>query len=340
MDSVLQESLLMLSQGRELSREVAARAMETLMRGEGTPAQIGAFLMGLRVKGETVEEITGLAETMRRMATRVHTVRRPLVDTCGTGGDHSGTFNISTTAAFVVAGAGVAVAKHGNRSATSRCGSADVLESLGVNIEASPERIGKCIDDVGIGFLFARSLHAAMRHVAGPRQELRVRTVFNILGPLTNPAGADGQVMGVFDRNYVEPIARVLANLGSRRAFVVSASDGLDEFTLDGPSFVAEASEGSVRTYDLSPSTLGLAAAPREALRGGDMAENARILRAVLEGEKGPRRDIVLFNAAAGILAGDAAGDWREALDLAARAIDSGAALDKLESLIKASHDS
>lgn len=337
---MIDEALLSLSEGRSLSRDEAAKAMRVLMSGEATPAQVGAFLMALRVKGETVEELTGFAETMRRMATQVVTRRRPLVDTCGTGGDHSGSFNISTTAAFVVAGAGVAVAKHGNRSATSQCGSADVLEALGVNIDASPQCVGKCIDELGIGFLFARSLHGAMKNVAAIRRELRVRTVFNLLGPMTNPAGACGQVMGVFKKEFAEPIARVLANLGARHAFVVAGSDGLDELTLSGPSYIAEACAGNVMTYDLDPRDLGFARAPREALAGGDAVRNAEILRRVLEGEGGPCREVVVLNAAAGIVAGNGAPDWQAAIEAARASIDSGAAKAKLEGLVRVSHDS
>lgn len=325
---------------RNLSREEAAAAMRVLMLGEATPAQVGAFLAALHVKGETVEEITGLAETMRAFATRIVTTRRPLVDTCGTGGDHSGTFNISTTAAFVVAGAGVAVAKHGNRSATSKCGSADVLEQLGVNINASPEIVGRCIDKIGIGFLFARALHGAMKHVAPIRAELAAPTVFNILGPLTNPAGADGQVMGVFDIALLEPIAQVLVHLGARHAFVVAGYDGLDELTLNGPSRVAEAKGGEVRNYEISPDQFGLASVSREALSGGDAEVNANILRRVLEGERGPHRDIVILNAAPAIVAGGGAKTIQEGLGRAVESIDSGAALRKLEELVRFSHDS
>ncbi|MBN2309911.1 MAG: anthranilate phosphoribosyltransferase [Candidatus Hydrogenedentes bacterium] len=329
-----------LVQGNDLSRDEAADAMHDLMSGEVSPALIGAFLAAMRMKGETIDEITGFAQTMRAMATPVRTMRSPLVDTCGTGGDHSGTFNISTTAAFVVAGAGVAVAKHGNRSASSQCGSADVLEALGVNIDATPEQVGRCIDDVGIGFLFARTLHGAMKHVAGTRRELRLRTVFNVLGPLTNPAGACGQVMGVFDAGLVEPLANVLLRLGTRHAFVVAGSDGLDELTLSGPSHVAEAVAGSVRCRELTPEDAGLERAGADALHGGDAATNAEILRAVLDGEPGPRRDIVLLNAAAGILAAGEDSDWKAAVQTAAESIDSGAASAKLAALVKASHDS
>lgn len=337
---MIQEAIARLVQRRDLSRAEAATVMGALMSGNATSAQLGAFLVALHMKGETVDEIAGFAQTMRDFASRVMTSRRPLVDTCGTGGDHSGTFNISTTAAFVVAGAGIAVAKHGNRSATSRCGSADVLEALGVNINATPEHVGKCIDEIGIGFLFARNLHGAMKHVAPVRAELKVRTVFNILGPLTNPASACGQVMGVFDASLVEMLARVLAELGTRHAFVVAGSDGLDELTLAGPSFVAEAKQGVVRSYVLNPTQFGLAEAEREALAGGDAAENGRMLLSVLEGETGARRDIVLLNAAAAIMAGQGADDWASGLAVAAQSIDSGAARVKLEELVRVSHDS
>ncbi len=333
---MIQEAIAVLIEGQNLSREQAAEALRDIMTGNATPAQIGAFLVAMRMKGETAEEITGLAETMRSLATGIIAKRRPLVDTCGTGGDGAGTFNISTTTAFVVAGAGVAVAKHGNRSASSKCGSADVLEALGVKIDAAPERVAECIDEIGIGFLFARTLHMAMKNVAGPRQELKVRTVFNLLGPLTNPAGACGQVIGVPDKMLVPLLAEGLATLGTRRAFVVSGHDGLDELTLTGPSYVAEAAGGRVSTYDIAPETLGLERAPLDAVLGGDAQENAAILKSVLQGQTGPQRDIVLLNSAAGILAGlDGDSDWAGAVNKARQSIDSGAALAKLESLIQ-----
>jgi anthranilate phosphoribosyltransferase len=337
---MIQKALAQIAQGHHLSRDEARLAMEAIMSGEASPAQVGALLMGLQVKGETTDEITGFAETMRAKATAIVTDRRPLVDTCGTGGDHSGTFNISTTAAFVVAGAGIAVAKHGNRSATSKCGSADVLESLGVNLDASAEQVGRCIDEVGIGFLFARSLHGAMKFVAPIRQELKTRTVFNILGPLTNPAGADGQVVGVFDSALAEPLAHVLANLGARHAYVVAGSDGLDEITITEPSVVAEAKDGAVTTYEITPEDGGLKQSSAEALAGGDAEANAAILREILQGKEGPQRDIVLLNAAAAIQAGDGASGWAEGVEKAKESIDSGQALAKLDALVKASHDS
>jgi anthranilate phosphoribosyltransferase len=330
----LQEATKHVVQGNDLSRSQAEEVMGHLMSGEAPAALIAAFLTALHIKGESVDEITGMASTMRALATPIPTNRRPLVDTCGTGGDGAGTFNISTTAAFVVAGAGVAVAKHGNRSAISQCGSADVLEALGVDINAAPEAVGKCVDEIGIGFLFARALHGAMKHVAPVRAELGFRTVFNILGPLTNPAQADGQVMGVFDRNRIEDIAHVLQGLGSRHAFIVAGGDGLDELTLDGVSYVAEAKDGTVRCYEVQPGDFGLSNASAKDIVGGDAPTNAQILRKVLCGKSGPHRDIVLLNAAPAIVAGQVAEDLREGVQVAAEAIDSGEALDKLNALI------
>jgi anthranilate phosphoribosyltransferase len=338
---MLDEVISLISRREDLTREQAAGAMRAFMTGEANPAQVAAVLMGLRMKGESVEEITGFAEVMREMATPIVPTRKPLIDIVGTGGDHSGSFNISTTSAFVAAGAGMAVAKHGNRSATSKCGSADVLEALGVNIEASPDQVVRCIDEAGIGFLFARTLHTAMKHVAPIRSELRAtRTVFNILGPLTNPARATGLSVGVFDAALAEPLARVLANLGAHHAFVASGGDGLDEISLSGPTLIAEAFEGRVDAYEITPEDMGLTPAPREALAGGDPAQNARILRSVLDGAEGPCRDVVLLNAAAGIRAGDDSLDWKAGLDAARESIDSGAARKTLEKLIKVSNDS
>ncbi|MCC6793892.1 MAG: anthranilate phosphoribosyltransferase [Candidatus Hydrogenedentes bacterium] len=336
---MLHDALNKFLNGEHLSRKEAASVMDLIMSGEVTAAQMAAFLVAIRFKGETVEEIAGFAETMRAKATKVTTARRPLVDTCGTGGDRAGTFNISTTAAFVVAGAGVAVAKHGNRSASSLCGSADVLETLGVNVNATPEQVGHCIDEIGIGFLFARTLHTAMKHVGPVRQELKIRTVFNFLGPLTNPANADGQVIGVPDPKLGDKLAEVLTLLGTRRAFVVSGSDGLDEITLTGPTHIAESHHGTVTKYEITPETAGLQRASGEELLGGDAQVNAVILRDVLSGKIGPHRDIVLLNAAAGILAShDGEADWRGAVKKASESIDSGAALAKLDALVDYSH--
>jgi len=335
----LRDAIEQLIRGEDLTRDDAAALLKVIMSGKAPTAQTAALLVLLRAKGETVDEITGFAETMREFATRIETHRSPLVDTCGTGGDRSGTFNISTTAAFVVAGAGVAVAKHGNRSATSQCGSADVLEELGVSIEASPEVVGKCIDEIGIGFLFARSLHGAMKHVGPIRAELGVRTAFNILGPLTNPAGACGQVMGVFDKDLIEPIAQVLLKLGVRHAFVVAGSDGLDEISTSAPTHVAEAKDGRVSLYDVTLEDFGCGVAPKEALLGGDAGDNANLLMHVLEGHSGPHRDIVLINAAAAIVAGEKAADLREGYSLAMQSVDSGSAKEKLVALRRMSNE-
>ncbi len=334
---MIQKAIANIAAGKDLPREVATQTLLQIMNGEVTNAQIAGFLVALRMKGESVEEITGLAQAMRSKATRIEPVRRPLVDTCGTGGDASGTFNISTAAAFVLAGAGVAVAKHGNRSASSKCGSADVLEVLGVNIDVPPDVVTRCIDEHGFGFLFARSFHAAMKHVAPVRQELKLRTVFNLLGPLTNPAGADGQVMGVYDEALVEPIAQVLHNLGIRRAFVVAGSDGLDEITLSGPTRIAEATAAGVTVSTISPEDAGLAYAEPDTLLGDDAETNAAIITKILNGEPGPCRDVVVFNAAAGILASeDGPADWKAAAVRAAEAIDSGAARRVLDAVARA----
>ncbi len=331
---MVQQALARLVDGHHLARQEAADLMRALMSGEVPPSSIAAVLVALRMKGETVDEITGFAETMRSLATPITPSRRPLVDTCGTGGDHSGTFNISTCAAFVVAGSGAAVAKHGNRSASSKCGSADVLEALGVNLELAPERVAAAIDEVGIGFLFARNLHAAMRHVGPVRAELKLRTVFNVLGPLTNPAGADAQVMGVYDERLLEPLAKVLGALGARHAFVVAGSDGLDELTLTGESRLAEWRDGGVHLHQVTPERFGLQTATRDALQGGDAAESAAILRGVLAGEPGPRRDIVLLNAAPALVAAGLATSLEDGLEQAAASIDSGAAQARLDALI------
>ena len=336
---MIHDIIALLLQRRDLSEEQAAETMGILMRGAATPAQTAALLIALRMKGETIDEITGFARTMRAFATRVVTMRSPLVDTCGTGGDHSNSFNVSTTAAFVAAGAGVAIAKHGNRSASSLCGSADVLEALGVDVEAKPPFVGRCIDEIGIGFLFARTLHRSMKYVAEVRRELKTRTVFNVLGPLTNPAGAQGQVMGVFDVAWIDTIAQVLAKLGSHRAFVVAGSDGLDELTLAGISHVAETRRGEIQRYEIDAERFGMQRAEKDAILGGDSAQNAAILRRVLEGEPGPHRDIVVLNAAPAIMAGHESCDWPEGVERAKVSIDSGGALEKLSSLIRLSDE-
>jgi anthranilate phosphoribosyltransferase len=331
---VFNDVLRRLAGGGTLDRATAAEAMGVIMDGAATPAQIGAFLLALRTRGETVDEITGCAAAMRARAMPVQHEHAGVVDTCGTGGDGSGTFNISTTAAFIVAGAGLKVAKHGNRAISSRTGSADVLETLGLELDmAGPEAAG-ALDEVGITFLFAPTFHAAMRHAAPVRRELAVRTVFNVLGPLCNPAGATAQVVGVFDASLVRPLAQVLANLGVRRAFVVHGSDGLDELTVTGPSRVAEWDGRDVREYMLDPATLGLERRNSAELAGGDAVVNARLLRRVLEGVTGAPRDIALLNAAAALVAAEASPDIAGGLELARESIDSGAALGRLDALL------
>ena len=324
-------------EGRELSTEEATAAMDAIMSGGVTPAQIGALVTALRMRGETVEEIVGFATAMRRHALQVDVARdgQPLVDTCGTGGDASGSFNISTTAAFVIAGAGVRVAKHGNRAVTSRCGSADLLEGLGVAIELSPEAVARCVDEVGIGFMYAPAFHPAMRFVGPARREIGIRTIFNILGPLTNPAGARHQLVGVGHPEIAQKLAQVLARLGSERAVLVHAEEGLDEIGIAGPSAVTEydVRDGEIRTYTVSPEEFGLVPATVDELRGGDVAENVAITRDVLSGEDGPRRSVTLLNAGAGIYAAGAAISFAAGIAMATTAIDSGRALAKLEQL-------
>ncbi|MGD2078352.1 MAG: anthranilate phosphoribosyltransferase [Chloroflexota bacterium] len=315
--------------GRDLSFEQAEAAMDVIMDGEATQAQIGSYLTALRMKGETVDEVAGSARSMRDHVVSVDVSQGPgemLVDTCGTGGDGKHTFNISTTAAFVVAGHGLRVAKHGNRAASSRSGSADVLMALGANLDLTPAQVAECVQDVGIGFLYAVNHHPAMRYAIGPRRELGQRTIFNILGPLTNPAGATHQLIGVYDPELTETMARVLGTLGSEGAFVVHGYDGLDELSTTGPNRVSRLKDGSVSTFTLDPGALGLPAATIDDLKGGSPEENARITRDILAGaDRGPRRDIVLLNAA-GVLALED-DDWAAGLDKARQAIDSGAAL-------------
>ena len=335
---MIQEAIKDLIAGADLGRAKMRAVMEQIMSGQATDAQIGAFLVALRIKGETIDEIAGGAEVMREKATPIVTVRPDLIDTCGTGGDDSGTFNISTTVAFVACGAGLAVAKHGTRSISSQCGSSDVLTALGVNIEATPEKVGECIDEVGIGFLFAIALHGAMKHAIGPRRELATRTVFNILGPLTNPAGAKRQLLGVFDGALTEALAGVLRELGSERALVVHGSDGLDEITLTGPTQVSELRDGQISTRQIHPGDFGLQTVAAEALKGGDADYNARILREVLDGKEGPQRDVVLLNAAAAMVVGGLAEDITAGLEVARASIDSGKARQALDRLVEVSN--
>ncbi|MBA3533907.1 MAG: anthranilate phosphoribosyltransferase [Ardenticatenales bacterium] len=339
---MIQQAIARLLHGEHLDAAMAEQVMEEIMEGAATPAQIGGFLMALRMKGESIDEITGCARAMRRAAVAVRPQRTDLIDTCGTGGDGAHTFNISTTTAFVVAGAGLPVAKHGNRSVSSKSGSADVLQALGVNLELTAEQVAHCVDEVGIGFLFAPKLHPAMRHAIGPRRELGVRTVFNILGPLTNPAGASAQLMGVFDGALVEPLAGVLQQLGSRAAFVVHGADGLDELTTSGPNIVAyfgcNGAGSTIIAEQLDPASYGFARCTIEELRGGDAEENAAITRALLSGaQRGPMRDVVLLNAAAALAAGGKVPTLREGLGLAEQTLDSGAARDALERLVAVS---
>ena len=315
----------------------AEAVMRQIMRGEATQAQIGAYLMALRMKGETTDEITGSALAMRAAAHKVPTsVEGDLLDTCGTGGDRSGSFNISTTVAFVAAGAGIPVAKHGNRAATSKCGSADVLAELGLNLDLSPEQVGRCVDDIGIGFLFAVNLHPAMRHAIGPRRELGIRTIFNILGPLTNPAGAQRQLMGVFAADLTDLLAHVLQALGSKSAMVVNGYGGLDELTVTGPNRISYLREdGGIEHLDVDPGELGFHPASLNDLRGDDAPRNAAILRSVLDGsERGAKRDVVLLNAGAAIMAAGQVSAIADGIRVARDVIDSGRALDKLDGLI------
>jgi anthranilate phosphoribosyltransferase len=322
---------------RDLTEDEASSVMRGIMTGEASPAQIGAFLAALRMKGETVDEVTGMARVMREHALRVET-EGVVVDTCGTGGDASGTFNVSTAAAFVVAGAGAKVAKHGNRAMSSGCGSADVLEALGARIDLNPEQVSQCLRETGIGFMFAQVFHPAMKYVAPARREIGIRTVFNILGPLTNPARARCQLLGVARSDLAPMIAAVLSRLGTHHALVVHGDGGLDEISLTGDSHVHEVREGDVREYYVSPEDLGLSKAPLEAVKGGTPEENAAKLRSVLAGERGALRDIVCLNAAAALVAADIAPDLKAGARLAAETIDSGAAKERLEAFVEATN--
>ena len=338
---MIQAVISKLLDGTQLARAEARAVMDEIMRGEATPAQIGGFLIALRAKGETPDEITGCAEAMRDHVLAVRPRRDDLVDTAGTGGDGAHTINISTAAALVAAAAGVAVAKHGNRAVSSVCGSADVLEALGFTLEQEPQRIAKSIDELGFGFLFAPSHHPAMRHAAAVRKELATRTVFNVLGPLTNPAGARAQVVGVYSPELVRTIAEVLARLGSRRAYVVHGGGGIDELSPVGPNLVAEVVDGKVVERRLDPEAeLGIPRCSIDDLRGGSPAENAEAIRHVFAGGNGGRRDAILLNAAGAIAAGGHAADLREGLEVARRTIDSGAAAERLELLIAFSQES
>ncbi|MNN23794.1 Anthranilate phosphoribosyltransferase [compost metagenome] len=322
-----------------MAREDARGMMQAIMNGESTPAQIGSLLTALRIKGETVEEITGFAEAMRGASSRIDTETQKLLDTCGTGGSGIHKINVSTTAAIVAASVSVRVAKHGNRSASGRSGSADVLEALGVNIQLDAGQAKRCLDDIGICFMFSQLYHPSMKHAAGPRKELGIRTVFNMLGPLTNPAGADRQVLGIYDGGKTSTIAEVLRELGSKRALVVSSREGLDEISISSPTRVSELKNGEIRTYDLQPEDLGLRTYPLEAMIGGDPLTNAEIVRRVLQGAPGAHRDVVLANAGACVYVAGLADNIREGVAIAAEAIDSGKALNKLEQLIQTTEE-
>lgn len=344
---MITEALQRIADQREsLTREEARAVMTEVFSGSATDAQIAALLVALHMKGETVEEIVGFAEAMRAAAeplplhqdstlTVSDTGRDALIDTCGTGGDARGTFNISTATAFVVAGAGVRVAKHGNRSLSSKCGSADVMEALGVKITLPTAVLAACLEEIGIAFLFAPAMHSAMKYVQPARRELRLRTIFNLLGPLTNPAGASAQVVGVYSLDLVEKVAEALSRLGVHRALVVHGLDGLDEITVTGPTRIAEVREGRVRTYEITPEEFGIQRARLEDISGGDAEASAAIIREILAGKKSPRRDVVLLNAAAALVAAGRAEHLGDALPLAAKSIDSGAAAAKLDALVR-----
>ena len=334
----MQSAIKAVTEHKNLSSEDMTSVMRLIMTGEATPAQVGGFLIGLRMKGETVEEVAAAASVMRELSTRVEVDSAGLVDTCGTGGDASGSFNISTASAFVVAAAGGKVAKHGNRSVSSKSGSADVLEAAGVNLELTPDQVAACINDVGVGFMFAPMHHSAMKHAIGPRREMAVRTIFNVLGPLTNPAGAPNQVLGVFSSDWVEPLAQVLKQLGSEHVLVVHAEDGLDEISIGSATQVAELAGGEVRTYTIQPEDFGMQRADLSALKAEDAADSLRIIRSVLANEAGPAKDIVCLNAGAAIYAAGKAGSLAEGVARAGEVIASGEAAARLEQLVQATN--
>jgi len=335
----IQDALKTIITGRDLAQEDAAAVMEQIMTGEATAAQIAAILTALHLKGETDAEIAGMADVMRAKAVQVHH-DGPVLDTCGTGGDASNTFNISTTAAFVAAGAGATVAKHGNRAMSSKCGSADVLEGLGVNIELDADGVARCLQNAGIGFMFAQKFHPAMRYVGPVRRELGIRTVFNVLGPLTNPAHAQYQVLGVASAPLAEKLAWALSRMGTKHALVVHGTDGVDEISLAAPSIVWDVRAGQdPQQHEITPENVGLNRAPREAIVGGTVSDNVQIVRGILGGEiEGPRRDVVVFNAAAALVAAEQAGDLREGVERAREAIENGSAYARLERMVATSN--
>ena len=335
---MIREAIAKLAEGKDLSEEESSGAIKEILEGKGTSAQIAAFIMGLRVKGEKIPEILGGAKAIRKMALTLKIKAETAVDTCGTGGDGANTFNISTAAAFVVAGAGVTVAKHGNRAVSSHCGSADILRELGVNIDLSPDKVARCIDEIGIGFLFAPLFHSAMQYAAGPRREIGIRSIFNILGPLTNPAEVKSQVLGVYDKKLTAPLAHVLGQLGARRSFVVCGLDGLDEITITDATQISEFYNGEVKTYQITPEEFGLKRSSLDELAGGDAFYNKEILIRILKGAKNAKRDIVLINASAALVASEKAKNFKDGILLAEESIDSGKAYKKLESLIEFSN--
>lgn len=344
---MIKEAIAKIVLQQDLNEAEMIEVMNQVMGGEATQAQVGSFITALRMKGETIEEITGAARVMRDHATpirvgkaldidreEINLDRETILDTCGTGGSGTKSFNISTTVAFVVSACGVKVAKHGNRSISSACGSADVLEALGVNLNVTPQQVESCINEIGVGFLFAPALHGAMKHAIGPRREIGIRTIFNILGPLTNPAGADRQVLGVYDENLVEVLARVLANLGCQRGFVVHGLDGMDEVTLTGPTRIGEIRDGAVTLSTIEPEDFGLRRCKLTDLQGGDAATNAEIVRDILGGNPGPKRQVVLLNAAFALVAAGLTKDVDTGLERARAAIDDDLAMAKLEGLV------
>ncbi|MBZ4644790.1 MAG: anthranilate phosphoribosyltransferase [Petroclostridium sp.] len=332
---MLKYAIAQLIKGENLAEEEASSAMEIIMDGQATPAQIAGFITALRMKGETIEEITGCAKVMRKKAQNIFPKLDYYIDTCGTGGDGAHTFNISTAAAFVAAAGGVPVAKHGNRSVSSKSGSADVLEALGVNIELSPEEVKECIEHVGIGFMFAPAFHKSMKYAAAPRKELGIRTIFNILGPLTNPAAAKGQILGVFDAQLVRPLALVLRNLGVERAMVVHGADGLDEITLTGETLVCELDENDIKEYRIDPRDYGFNLCSHQDLQGGDAQTNAKIILDVLNNQQGYALDVVILNSAAALYIGKKVQSLQEGIAKAREIIESGKAMEKLQQLIR-----
>lgn len=346
---MIKEAITKVVDGFDLTREEMIACMNEIMTGNATEAQIGSFITALRLKGETVEEITGASIVMREKAVKIdiggkivdldrddiNIDRETIIDTCGTGGSGTNTFNISTTSAFVVSGAGLKVAKHGNRAVSSQCGSADVIKALGVNIEINPLKVKECIEKIGIGFLYAPLFHGAMKYAIGPRREIGIRTIFNILGPLTNPANANCQVLGVYREELTEVIANVLKNLGTIRAFVVHGMDTLDEITITGKSKISELKDKKVRTFYIEPQDFGMKIAELKDIKGGTLEENAEIVKDVLRGKKGPRQDVVLLNASAALIAGGVSKDFKEGISVAKKSIESGKAMEKLERLIE-----